>query len=272
MKDVKTQRLAHEVWVSWEKRWTILREAGKELLDRYFARHPEVTLYGLDIVELSLQKEFRRIMCEPPDVTVDKARFLALEGQMEAIVERWRARIDGQFRGLFTKAKITSAKNVDVLALATTVFSGCDWPYIRKGFPEVVDDVAVRAVDPEYQGKESYIKFVQGQYHDGSRYTGCAKSSLRAVKPNAAMQKIVKMCGKNPSTATAADMDALDVRFVSKGSSIQDWRAVVSLFPPLEDHIHRIRDRCAMLQLTSAASRSAVSRPPTSSPATNLAS
>ena len=232
MKDVKAQRLAHEVWESWTQRWPILQEATNELLDRYFARYPEKILYGLCVADLATQKEFRRIMCEPPSAVVDKARFLALEDAMEAIIERWRARVDSQFRGLFVKAKIATPKNVDVLTLATTVFSGCDWPRAFKWFPQVVSDYEVRPYTPDYAGKDAYLKFVHKQDCDGSRYMGCSRASIRPVKPNKSVRMIIEMCGKDPDTATAAEMDVLDVRVVSKESVIMDWRTAVSPFYP----------------------------------------
>lgn len=88
MKDIKAQRLTHEARASWKQRCAFLETVGEELLDCYYAKHPEMMLYDICVADLVFKKEVRKIMCEPPDVIVGKERFLALEGEMEAILDR----------------------------------------------------------------------------------------------------------------------------------------------------------------------------------------
>lgn len=251
MEDVKAQRLERETWVIWTQRWDILDTVGKELLDRYYAKHPETMLYRLRIADLALEKEVRNIMCKPRDVDVGKEQFLALEGAIEAIVDRWQTRVCKQFRGLLTGGKIKASKDIDVLILATTMFSGCDWPRTHQEFPEVVGNFGVRPYNQAYAGQDAYRHFI-GEQH-AHCYAGCTGTSIRPVRPNSLMRMIVEICGKDPDTATAAEMDALDVWLIAgQDSHARNWRNAVSSFSLLDlplCRIHDPRNRCAMLHV-----------------------
>lgn len=248
MKDVKAQRLERGTWVIWTQRWAVLDTVGKDLLDRYHAKHPEMTLYGLHIADLALEEEVRNIMCKPPDVVVAKEQFLALEGAVKVIADRWQTRVSMQFGSLLAKGKIAAPKNIDVLTLATTIFSVCDWPRTHKEFPEVVGNHAVRH-DQGCVGEDAYKKFVCARY--GSHYAGCTGTDIRPVKHKNIMRTIVEICGKDPDKATAAEMDALDVRLISVAPTIaRNWRSAVSSFYPsglLMRRIHGPLNRCAAL-------------------------
>ncbi|KAI0733735.1 hypothetical protein C8Q72DRAFT_552355 [Fomitopsis betulina] len=104
------------------------------------------------------------------------------------------------------------------------MFSGLDWPRLYIGFPEVVGDNAVRPYDPKCVGKDEYRKFVCEKYQ--YRYVGCTGTSIRFAKPDSMMRTVVEMCGKDPDTATAAEMDALDVRLITR-SEIKNWRSAM---------------------------------------------
>lgn len=155
-----------------------------------------------------------------------------------------------QFRSVCAK-KIAIPKNTNVLTLAVTMFSGLDWPRLYIGFPEVVGDNAVRPYDPKCVGKDEYRKFVCEKYQ--YRYVGCTGTSIRFAKPDSMMRTVVEMCGKDPDTATAAEMDALDVRLITR-SEIKNWRSAVSSLRLQCSLLRRIyvyclRNRCTMPQL-----------------------
>ncbi|KZT72450.1 hypothetical protein DAEQUDRAFT_723167 [Daedalea quercina L-15889] len=221
MNDVQAQRLEHELQVRLIQRWPVFESAGKELLDRYFGKHPEMLAYGLNIGDLALQKEFCEIMCAPADVVVDKFRFLALEGQLIEILERWQERMCKQLRGLIVEAEVVSPKGINSLDLATTLFSDCNRPHEPRFFPDVVASGVARQMD-DHPGNDTYTKFVSRQRHAACCYVDDAQ--LRFVQPTDLMREMIQMCGKDPDTVTAAEMDALDVRFVWRECAFMTWR------------------------------------------------
>lgn len=132
------------------------------------------------------------------------------------------------FRSLFIKEEPATPNNIDVLALAMTIFGGCGERQPIKGFPEVVGERVVCPYEQDYAGEDEYTKFV-GK-HRAYRYVGCADTSICPLEPRDCMRKIVQICGKDPDTATAVEMDSLDVRLAAGDSLARDWRCAVILF------------------------------------------
>ena len=73
-------------------------------------------------------------MCSPNDVSVDAAATLALDEQMDEIVDRWTEHIRDTLRELVVQAKVVSkrSKGVDPLNLAIITFGFAKSPYDSK--------------------------------------------------------------------------------------------------------------------------------------------
>ncbi|KAH9927815.1 uncharacterized protein B0H18DRAFT_1002352 [Fomitopsis serialis] len=231
MKHIRKERLEHEYEAMLTARWSVLKSAGDEMLDRSFGRRPELMDYGIGFEDLALFKEFRDIMCAPADEVVDRARFLALEGQLDTLVEKWRTRICKHLRGLLSKYKIKSPRGVDPLDLATTLFEFTESSFPRiEPFPNVIAPNALRFPTPRTR-RDAYEKFVYWQARADLSFIGTA---LKPLKPNAFVRRVIQLCGKDPDTATAREMDALDVRLVS--DEIVTWRGAVVKAAKCEPH------------------------------------
>ncbi|KAH9833536.1 uncharacterized protein C8Q71DRAFT_188731 [Rhodofomes roseus] len=219
MDSIRQERLEHEHRSLLTARWPILESAGGELLHRYIGDHPELSAYGLYIADFALLKEVREVMCTPANEIVDEASFLALEGQMDTMVERWRARICKQLRGLFIKHKVKTPRGMNPLDLATTVFDLNPYGYTTVAtFPSVLtySDTVRYPCTPKSR-RSTYEQFVYEQEGVDSEFTS---DKIKPKEPNDHMRRVIQLCGKNPETATAKEMDALDIRLVSEPSDV----------------------------------------------------
>ena len=82
-----------------------------------------------------------------------------------------------------------SPKNVEVRALAMTVFCGCTWSF--KEFPEVIGDFGVR---PNKSGvavneSDAYMTY-EGEQGDHS-YGGCTGTAIRPFEPHSRMRMVI---------------------------------------------------------------------------------
>ncbi|KAH9927807.1 uncharacterized protein B0H18DRAFT_1210527 [Fomitopsis serialis] len=227
MEGIREERLEHENTPMLTERWSILESAGKEILDRHLAKHPEMLDYGLNIADLALTTEFREIMCAPADQVVDRTSFLALEEQIDVIIEDWRTRVCEEFRKPFVegKIKVKAPRGVDPLDLATTAFAIYK-PHKSPSafFPNIVASSGVRSATRE-EGRNMYERFIYGR-KDIHCYVPPTPDLCLMRDCNA--PEIIRSCGLDPDTATAKDMDALDARWVRNVTrTIVTWRTAV---------------------------------------------
>ncbi|KAH9833537.1 uncharacterized protein C8Q71DRAFT_773908 [Rhodofomes roseus] len=213
MDGIREDRLANEIQNTLTERWTVLNRYGAALLERYFRKHPELQQYGLNVADLALCKEFRDVMTAPADVVIDETNVLALEGQIGAIVDRWQEGVREQLSEVLAKHKFERNGGTDPLDLATTIFHVGEYPRYA-WFPTIVADRGLRNPTPE-AGRDWYEKFVYGQ-KVARCFVGC--DMLCLVQPTDRMREIIQVCGKDPSAATAEDIDALNVQLVSDTS------------------------------------------------------
>ncbi|KAH9915421.1 uncharacterized protein B0H18DRAFT_959338 [Fomitopsis serialis] len=179
MEGIREERLEHEFKPVLAKRWPILVSAGNELLDRYLGEHPDLLAYGFNVGDLAISQEFRNIMNEPADEDVDITSFLALEGHVGTIVERWRTRVCEELRGLFVKHEIKLPEGRDPLELATTLFSGTSTPFWQHAFfPDVVADQRPR-FSVDFEAKDGYERLVDECEHICVTWRGAILSSVK---------------------------------------------------------------------------------------------
>ncbi|KAH9915878.1 uncharacterized protein B0H18DRAFT_1124560 [Fomitopsis serialis] len=226
MEHIREERLEHEYMGILAERWPVLESVATEFLDRYLGEHPEMLDYRMNIADLALSKEFRDVMCAPADEVVDQASFLALEGQMDAIVDSWRTRVCKDFRRVLAKHKAKRRRGVDPLDLATTLFvvDNSEPGRISMFFPNIVAHSDLRSAT-QANGTDTYEKFVYGQ-EDVRCYF--APDALRPWALTDSIREVIRACGKDPSTATAADLDASDVRLVGDDEAVTTWRGAKS--------------------------------------------
>ncbi|EPS96595.1 hypothetical protein FOMPIDRAFT_1053093 [Fomitopsis schrenkii] len=233
MTNVQTERLQHEFQMLLKRRYAVLVDAGNELLDRQFAKRPELLAYGLNTADLALQNEFRAIMCRPSDVEIARSDFLALDDRMDVIVERWETYIQKHLRKPVVKAAMVSprAAGIDPLNLATTIFKFGKSDQYCNFFPFFTAfNCSLRTAPPGPRGSlrvlSPYERFVFEKDPGPFRHTGFA--TTRVVKPSPDVLAIIEMAGQDPDTVTAAEMDALDLRWVDSKNEVHKWRDAIA--------------------------------------------
>ncbi|EPS96594.1 hypothetical protein FOMPIDRAFT_1053092 [Fomitopsis schrenkii] len=234
MEDVRAQRLEHEAMALMPQRWAALEDAGHELLERQFAKQPELLAYGLNIADLALQDEFRALLCSPPDVPVDGAAFLALDGQMDVIVERWTGHVREALRELVVQAKAVTkrSKGIDPLDLAMMVFGpkdnavAGDW---CRFFPSVANERVLRTAGAELgRAVSPYEEFIYAK--SPGPFCDTAGTRLCGPQPTSFVRRVIRMAGLRGDTATAAEMDALDLRWLDHDGFVYTWRELISYY------------------------------------------
>ena len=177
-------------------------------------------------------------MCSPNDVSVDAAAILALDEQMDEIVDRWTEHIRDTLRELVVQAKVVSkrSKGVDPLNLAIITFGFAKSPYGSKrcAFSSSVSKLYMRvAGNPDKRNALSpYEKIVHAK--GSSLYHDVACRRIYVPKPTSFVRTLIKMAGLEADTATATDMDALDLRWLANDNRIYSWRTAVSILKGLD--------------------------------------
>lgn len=258
MEDVRAQRLEHEAMALMPQRWAALEDAGHELLERQFAKQPELLAYGLNIADLALQDEFRALLCSPPDVPVDGAAFLALDGQMDVIVERWTGHVREALRELVVQAKAVTkrSKGIDPLDLAMMVFGpkdnavAGDW---CRFFPSVANERVLRTAGAELgRAVSPYEEFIYAK--SPGPFCDTAGTRLCGPQPTSFVRRVIRMAGLRGDTATAAEMDALDLRWLDHDGFVYTWRELVSTLEMSK--LPRVPDQTSTRSLTTIATAS----------------
>ncbi|EPT02415.1 hypothetical protein FOMPIDRAFT_1040898 [Fomitopsis schrenkii] len=210
MDDVRAQRLEYEYNVMMAERWEALEHASSKLLKMVFRKHPELDICGLNTSDLALQDEFRALMCAPADVHVDTSAFLALNDHIEEIVERWRVRVYQVIREKVDKAGFVHPAGGDPLELATAVFSG-PGKYVQhfEFLPFLLKHLRP-SVNVPTMSKYELWAHKRGPQPFNER----SSSPLLALGPKlrSVVRSMIEMAGKDPDTATTAELDALDLR------------------------------------------------------------
>ncbi|KAH9918636.1 uncharacterized protein B0H18DRAFT_661936 [Fomitopsis serialis] len=187
-------------------------------------------VYGLNTADLARTPAFREILCAPADAPVDEQSFMALRAEMETIVDVWLASACDDLRQVLRH--ITQASrdsDVDSLELASTWFE-CERCQEELFYPNVFAHKCLRSVSPGPLSIRPvhpcgiYDFAVRATFPQAFDEPG---RKLTVRSPRIA-RRVIRFCDQNPDIATAADMDALDIRLVQDDTTIMTWRAAVS--------------------------------------------
>ena len=184
------------------------------------------------------------------DVKVEPSSFDELREHFSEAVNHWYARLRDELCSIFFRsgAEPGSSKHsgasalhgsaVDPLELATTRFCCKSCSTYRGGtvwWPDVLDHPCMRVPLPlrssKAKGDDDYEAFTGRML--ARWYASYMVSHRRLIgkltrsPPTALSHKLLEMCGKDPATVTAKEMDNLDVRFVLN-DEVMNWRAAVS--------------------------------------------
>lgn len=237
MEDVRLQRLEQEAIAIMPQRWAVLESAGHQLLERQFARRPELLAYGMNVADLALQREFRALMCSPIDTSNDTAAVLELDGQMDEIADSWTEHIRATLHEMVVKAKVVTKRSqgVDPLDLAMITFGPKKASASSKWcgfFPSVVGRHIPRTGLESGTTLSPYEEFVYAKSPGPFRDAACRHIYVR--KPTHLARTVIKMAKLKADTATATEMDALDLRWLDSDNRIYTWREIVSVPKTLE--------------------------------------
>ncbi|KAI0943394.1 hypothetical protein AcW1_002566 [Taiwanofungus camphoratus] len=228
-----------------EERYRILRKRLQHLSRMMIGLYAETRRTAADefkpfFMDFALMPEFRAIADAPSNTNVTDTDFFALRDQIPTLTERWQADIKNRLTNLVRK-NIKVDEKMDPLDLAVAFFRCCDCKTVLP-YPEVV---AHKCFRPDYITS----------YRVPDLYTRVALSiagawswSFDNLEVRGTLQwveKIVRACGKDPSSTTRGEMDDMNVR-LSRTSYAIGIKSIVSWRTAAEDRwipCHRINER-----------------------------
>ncbi|KAH9912710.1 uncharacterized protein B0H18DRAFT_1052648 [Fomitopsis serialis] len=235
MQELREERLAFELTQRLSRRWHAMENT---LLD--LKEHPEVLGYGLRLGDIALMPEIREIMCAPVEVQVNKDSLAALEKKVVMRAKQWDARVRGELRALVDASRSvqvdkTSTRaglrgDVDVLELATTTFHCTSANCHNCGlfYPSLTEHNCLHRDLPQLVKADAYAEYVSKLLAWDWPFEQAISISIRVSgKPSKLVRQLMELCGKNSETATAKEMDELDVRFMRDDGHSMTWRAAM---------------------------------------------
>ncbi|KAH9915667.1 uncharacterized protein B0H18DRAFT_1215366 [Fomitopsis serialis] len=233
---VRDELLARALRQRLTGRWSDFQFVWERPLQQYMIAHPELWTWGLKLADLAFMPEFRGHLCAPTGRLVDRDTFRYLLRHTGTIVEGWKTHVCDQLRQ-HMRGKTRVTKKVDPLELATTMFR-CSVCAAYLFFPNLLAHQCQRSSPAE---QNTFAQFVHSK-SDGYRfeYGSAFSPRLREYEPSEQARQIIRFCGKDPNTATAKDMDELDIRLI-RGKVIMTWRTAMIEQTQFDDEISNWR-------------------------------
>ncbi|EPS95876.1 hypothetical protein FOMPIDRAFT_1053778 [Fomitopsis schrenkii] len=244
MEKVREEQLAQERRQKLRARWVTFKPILEKL-----AEHPSAKRYKMNYGDIVLMPEVRKIMDVSLDanVVLEPSSFDELRERFSEAVERWHVRMCDELRTEFfqpdsvgqgsNKAGKTPDPNIDPLELAMSRFRcRCCINYSRPTmwYPDVLFhsclQVRLGTGGPKAKGGDDYeasgMEILRQWFSSTKLLRRRPSGSLTLDKPTALSCKLIEMCGMDPSTATAKEMDASDVKFVLD-NKVMTWIAAM---------------------------------------------
>lgn len=253
MQEVKKARIQRELRQRLAGRSDALRETLNVL-----SNLPEARACGLSRADIAVMPEIRDVMCAADSVQVDEESFRAVHENFVDVIEAWKRDAVDKLHKLVnegpnpkTRSEVKGKSKAvvgDPLELATTKFYcyQCD---IDNGnplfYPGILAHRCLRDDPRVALPDDAYFDFIHEEYvvstprlHNPSEGRFFVNEDLRVrlrFGPVSQYAKaVITLCGKDPATATALEMDTLDVRLlrVKNGKRhVMSWRCAVSIEP-----------------------------------------
>lgn len=241
LKQIRQDRITVQTKALKENGWGALKTVLQAL-----AARPEARRYRMTPADIALLPEVRAVAL---GTRMSDENVNALHAQFGEAVEQWRLRACAKLREL-VRASIqpeepaSDEAEVDPLELSTTKFKCrcCKDENEALFFPEVLSHRC--SLDSETQPRptsDAYEVFVHEQLSGASSNLEgrvWMLSELVVDETSEHSRKLVGLCGKDPKTATAKEMDEAEIWFVLDDESIMSWRAAVSTVPMLQRLVH----------------------------------
>lgn len=244
MEQAREDRIVRDRMQVLQERWTPL-EATLTTLSHL----PEARAYNIAIGDIALMPEIREIVDVSEEVSVDEASFAEVHAKFGDMAERWK--LDGAaklrelvFQWLPTlvqpkpketkregKGKAKAKPEVDVLELATVRFhcNNCHDGGVALYWPGVLAHECLRDV-PHSEEDDAYKRFIcDKMMRRPSTAMFGHLDRLKVAEPSNAAKAVIRLCGKNPDTATVEDMNSLNVMLLRDDDQIRTWRNAVCL-------------------------------------------
>ena len=245
MEQAREDRIAHIYMEKLSGRWDAIIATLRTLLHR-----PEACAYDVGIGEIALMPEIREVADAPPDVLIDEASFAEVHEKFGEMIERWKQNAEEQLRELVmqSRPKVKGTRKgkakavqpgADVLELATTRFhcDECNGRSMALYYPGVLAHECLRG-SPRSESDDLYQRYVYGKLimSPPGMAMLCHLDKLTVAQPSEAAKNVIKLCGKDPETATVGEMNALNVMLVH-GGEIRTWRNAVCPSPALRSSL-----------------------------------
>lgn len=186
--------------------------------------------------DLAVMPEVRALVEQPNDAVVDRRSFEALLPNFPAWEQRWRDERTEELRQLVLEnSDIETREGVDPLGLARTMFRckrcgrSCHYPAVLTHECRMYPPQSLATTVTDENGNRApYLYCVLITYP-----TLPLQSEDLEVSPHTTdIDKIIALCGKDPSTATHQEVDEADPRVVYDGNSalgptVMTWRRAV---------------------------------------------
>ncbi|KAI0734945.1 hypothetical protein C8Q72DRAFT_805643 [Fomitopsis betulina] len=218
MEKAREQRLAQERLQQLHARLATFKPTMVAL-----AEHPEAKRLAMHYGDIVSLPEVRELMDVPlgSDAVLGPSSFDELRERFGEVVERWHVRVCNELRAYFFGSNgLGVDEKLDPLDLATSRFycKKCDWSSGLRPpmwYPDVLLHQCCQV--PLGTGGDEYYAcsaMILRQWFPSRVCRRGPSHALKLYKPTALSCKLIEMCGKDPSTATAKEMNELDVRFV----------------------------------------------------------
>ncbi|KAI0928373.1 hypothetical protein AcW1_005636 [Taiwanofungus camphoratus] len=231
MESVKARRLAEE----WKSILERRLDAFSSMMTSFYSEKRRTIADEMKplFADFAFMPEIRNLIEAPRTTNITSDTFLAIRGQVPALIENWEVDVKERLAALITE-RIDVAENVDPVDLAVAFFECRNCQAVLE-YPDVVGHPCLR---PNYY---SYMNMSVAGIYDrvafamaGARKWSC--STLGVSNTFQRVRSIVQACGKDPSSTTRQEMDDSDIRLWQRNrvshvgvKEITTWRAAAQL-------------------------------------------
>lgn len=231
MESVKARRLAEE----WKSILERRLDAFSSMMTSFYSEKRRTIADEMKplFADFAFMPEIRNLIEAPRTTNITSDTFLAIRGQVPALIENWEVDVKERLAALITE-RIDVAENVDPVDLAVAFFECRNCQAVLE-YPDVVGHPCLR---PNYY---SYMNMSVAGIYDrvafamaGARKWSC--STLGVSNTFQRVRSIVQACGKDPSSTTRQEMDDSDIRLWQRNrvshvgvKEITTWRAAASI-------------------------------------------
>ena len=204
--------------------------------------------------DLAMMPEVRKLVEVPDGVVVGAESLQAVVPILPALEERWQRERRADLTRMLRDAHVEAQDGAELLDLAVAIFQCKDCKRYLHHPHVLMHECATLPLLGQTKEFEYVDYFACVVMACGSR-APWAESSYRVATKLDRIRELVKMCGKDPKTATQKDMDDVGGRLVYNeprfGETLMSWRRAVSGFVIYACSVHE-RDHASSIDQVHA--------------------